>query len=176
MAVLEAISTTYLEADASSVTFGSIPSTYEHLQLRVSAQSNRAYQVDALGVNFNGDTGSNYWVQYMRGTGTSKSGWASAAVTEGSFYVALSGKYEVGRYGFLVADIFDYANANKNTTMTGVEGHFGKTSAGVDSPGVGLTSILWDNVAAVTSIALAPRNGTNFVRGSEFTLYGLNSA
>ena len=42
MAVIEAIATTYLEADAASVTFSSIPATYEHLQLRFNSRSDAA--------------------------------------------------------------------------------------------------------------------------------------
>ena len=36
MAVIEAISTTYLEADTTLIEWTSIPSTYEHLQIRAS--------------------------------------------------------------------------------------------------------------------------------------------
>ena len=45
MAVIEAISTVYLEADgaeASYLIWDDIPSTYESLEIRMSAQSNRA--------------------------------------------------------------------------------------------------------------------------------------
>ena len=41
MAVIEAIKTTYLEADVVTVTMSGIPGTYEHLQLRISARSTR---------------------------------------------------------------------------------------------------------------------------------------
>jgi hypothetical protein len=176
MAVIEAIATTYLEADTASVTFSGIPATYEHLQLRINAKSDRSYQVDAIDLNFNSDTGANYSLHYMRGVGSSPSAWGATGVTAGSLYVALTGAPGAARYGTVIADILDYANTNKNTTLMDVEGQTGLTTAGVFSPGVAFTSILWDSTAAVTSIAMAPRNGTNFVRGSEFTLYGLNSA
>ena len=39
MAVIEAITTTYLETDTAYVEFSSIPASYEHLQLRFSTCS-----------------------------------------------------------------------------------------------------------------------------------------
>ena len=56
MAVIEAIATTYLEADVASVTFSSIPTTYEHLQIRMHLKSDRsASDVDGLQIDFNDD-------------------------------------------------------------------------------------------------------------------------
>ena len=45
MAIIEAIATTYLEADAASVTFSSIPATYEHLQLRMTTRCTTASEL-----------------------------------------------------------------------------------------------------------------------------------
>jgi hypothetical protein len=55
MAVIEAIATTYLEADASSVTFSSLGS-YEHLQLRINARTSGSGNFENTAVTFNGVT------------------------------------------------------------------------------------------------------------------------
>ena len=61
-------------------------------------------------------------------------------------------------------DIMDYRNASKNTTMKSSGG------AAVDAT---FQSGLWVTTDALTSIALVPTGGSNFVRGSEFTLLGI---
>ena len=64
MAVIEAIATTYLEADAASVTFSTLGS-YEHLQIRMSTRSTVDDLHDMVKINLNSDTGSNYSRHYM---------------------------------------------------------------------------------------------------------------
>ena len=176
MAVIEAIATQYLEADAASVTFSGIPATYEHLQLRINSKSDRAYQWDPLDVVLNSDTGANYSYHKMEGAGSATAAGGSTGLTAVLTIWGTTGSPSAASYGTTVMDILDYANTNKNTTIQCLNGSLGYTTAGVFSPGVSMTSGLWASTAAVTSIAITVRNGTNFVRGSEFTLYGLNSA
>ena len=70
MAIMEAIATTYLEADAANVTFSSIPATYEHLQIRGTL---RGAVSGTLAIQLNSDTGSNYSRHQIYGNGTTKS-------------------------------------------------------------------------------------------------------
>jgi hypothetical protein len=171
MAVIEAIATTYLEADAASVTFTGIPTTYEHLQLRISGKEDATGADGAFGLQFNGDTTSNYVFHRMQGSNTTASG-ASATVQSGLwlYYYATNGD-DASLYGGGVIDILDYRNPNKNTTILQLAG-----TAGAGTPRVVFESGLWPYTPAVTSIAVIPGFGGNLVRGSEFTLYGLNSA
>ena len=177
MAVIEAIATTYLEADTATVTFSSLGS-YEHLQLRISSKSDRNYQWDPIRIAFNADTGSNYTYHALIGEGSSESvgyatGFTAALTIDGT---AGGSGQSASDYGISIVDILDYRNTNKNTTILCINGRLSYTSAPVWSSGVSLSGAFWDNTAAVTSIALSVQNGTNFVRGSEFTLYGLNSS
>jgi hypothetical protein len=173
MAIIEAIATTYLEADAASVTFDDIPSTYEHLQVRISARdvSNDVFESVYLQLGDTGhspvDTGTNYSRCYMYGTSST----ATAAAQTGSSDIWL-GKIAAatsnsGSYGSLIIDILDYANANKNTSV-----------AGSNSSGTGtyvrLTGGVWDDTSVVNAV-LIKGNG-NVVRGTEMTLYGIKSS
>ena len=173
MAVIEAIATTYLEADAASVTFDDIPSTYEHLQLRISMRDATADAFESIYLQLGDsghspvDTGTNYARHYMYGYTSS----AYAGSTSGDTNIWL-GKVAAATsvaatYGCLVVDILDYANANKNTTVVGL-----------DSSGTGdyvrFGSGLWTDASVVNAVKILG-NG-NLVRGSEFTLYGLNSS
>jgi len=169
MAAIEAIATTYLEANAASVTFSSLGS-YEHLQLRHNARTENAAGFGRILLQFNGDTGSNYSEHYMRGYSTT----VDAGGTAGATYInipRLSGATNPAtQYGSGIVDILDYRNTSKNTTTL--------TTAGIASSGYSeaiFYSGLWDSTAAVTSLLLTPGSG-DFMRGSEFTLYGLNSS
>ena len=176
MAVIEAIATTYLEADVASVTFTSIPATYEHLQLRMSPMGDRtASNTWYLYLRLNGDTGTNYSNHQMYGfSGTSQyvARYTGQDMHWTPHLPTLGGN--AASYGGHIIDIFDYANTNKNTTFSITSG----VATGTTS--VGWFSGLWDNTAAVDEIWLAPDNvGTDdciWQRGSSFTLYGLNSS
>jgi hypothetical protein len=176
MAVIEAIATQYLEADAASVTFDDIPSTYEHLQLRMSVRDIYPTTPTAsifirLGDSAHTpvDTGANYTRFHITGAGSTASagtGWNNTEIWLGK---ASGGTAAAEAYGTLIIDILDYANANKNTTVTGLVGipTYLTFRAG-----------LWLDTSVVNAVQMlsdGPATST-FARGSEFTLYGLNSA
>ena len=169
MAVIEAIATTYLEADVSSVTFSSLGS-YEHLQLRCDARTDDTDK-DMIKINFNGDTNSNYDRHYLRAysAGVQTGAYPDADSSYGGWIPGADLK--AAEYGTTIIDILDYRNASKNTTLIWLVGH-----AITGSPNMYFVSGVWRNTNAVTSIVATPRAGSNFRRGSEFSLYGLNSA
>ena len=119
-----------------------------------------------------GDTGSNY--SYHRMTGEDSTAGATGAASDTFIKVSSiqsdAGLSGAANYGGLIVDILDYRNGSKNTTVVGTSG---LTEAPIGKNRMTFFSGLWDNVAAVTSIVLAPSAGSNFIRGSEFTLYGI---
>ena len=127
MATMEAIQTTYLEADgaeASYIIWDDIPSTYEHLEIRFSAQSNRAsYGNDDMLIRLGDtghspvDTGSNYSYAYIYAHGSTEAGYASASQT--SMLVPRVSTQYAGAANFAGGSILimDYSNANKNTSV-----------------------------------------------------------
>jgi hypothetical protein len=157
------IATTTLAANASTVTFSSIPATYTHLQIRTMClTSASATDVKA---QFNGDTGSNYALHLLWGNGSSA---GSGGYTSQSYAVAGVTSITNANPASGIIDILDYANTGKNTTV--------RTLSGSDTNGSGgfiyLESGLWLNTAAVTSVVLSPYSGT-FNQHSSFTLYGI---
>lgn len=159
---------------SSSITFSSIPSDYEHLQIRFIARDNRSLAYSYFGLRFNGDTGNNYRNHYLKGTGS----------------VAVSGTDGVGArlssdgipgstatsnvFGAAVIDILDYKSTNKNKTVRLIVGN--DTNGGGD---IYFNSGLWfATPAAITSITIVDQsNGEgNFVQNSHFALYGIKSA
>ena len=171
MAVIEAIATTYLEADVVTVTMSGIPGTYEHLQLRISARSTRTSSAGWVRLGPNGDTSTgNKSHHRMQGSATTASAVADASTSSLIFYHMPSDyDADAGTYGGMVIDILDYANENKNTTFQQVSGWAGQ---GADYVVFG--SGLWAATTTMTSITLDSTDA--WTRGSEFTLFGLASS
>ena len=181
MAVIEAIATTYLEADASSVEFSSIPATYEHLQLRLNAKSNRTNSSDNVRIYLGDssdspvDTGSGYYCHYLLGAGATDGAGVNASNALRIMRVAGSKTDEdAANYGSTVVDILDYANANKNTTVLGIGGLVGDSSG--SGALVALSSGIWETASVVTAVRAQAADGSGWIRGSVFTLYGLKSS
>jgi hypothetical protein len=146
-----------------SVSFGSIPSTFKHLQIRFSIIGTGSQR---LGVQANGDTGgTNYAFHVLVGNGTS-------AFSDGSGnYSQLSIMY----YGRTIAlvptvgvfDLMDYTSTTKNKTsrsITGVDDN------GLSAGYIEMESSLWKSTSAVTSLTFLANSGT--FTGS-VALYGI---
>lgn len=159
----ESIATNTLSSDASSITFSSIPGTYQHLQIRILAAGSSG---GTPGINwrFNGDTGTNYSYHLLRGDGSSASAVGGASNNEGIGSLAGPGS---NKFGAAIMDIHDYASTSKYKTV--------RTFGGEDENGVGtirLCSSVWLNTNAITSITIKTSSG-NFISGSTFALYGI---
>ena len=173
MAVIEAIQTTYLEANASSVTFSSIPQTYEHLQLRYTltlAAISNTYQRLWLG-DGSADTGTTYSYHVIYAHDSSAGVWKGTGESNGIYLGQAPGNSNRAWTSPTIVDIFDYVNTNKNTTVQVFNFDGGDSTSTADY--VTFASGLWDSTAAVDTILINNRYGNNFLRGSEFSLYGI---
>lgn len=182
----ELITSTILTGSQSSVTFsnlGDYSSTYQHLQIRYVARTDRGtYADDAMTMTFNNDTTSgNYKSHVLSGGGSS--GFISGVSSDDDWFgttaignittnVASSGIFGSG-----VIDIFD-PYENKNTTSRNLSGfHVSDTAiASYAAVRIQLSSHLWMNTNAVSSITLDQGGGSNFVQYSRFSLYGLKAS
>ena len=146
---------------ASSVTFSSIPSTYTHLQLRITGMysaTNNMY------LQYNGDTAANYSWHQLYGDGSSaNSNGGSNQVLNYIGYSELGTTYP----SVNVVDILDYTNTNKYKTIRSLFG-FDRNGGGV----AGFLSGSWRNTNAITSITITP-NGGNIGQYTSFALYGV---
>jgi hypothetical protein len=176
MATLEAIETIYLESNEVSVQFSSIPATYDALQVRYSGRARNmstGYGIALLRFGTGGaavDTGSNYYRNHMRAVGTTLDITGSYASTSITPMMVTSAYEQVNLYATCVADIHNYAHPNKNTFVT--FNRFTPTTP-TGASEVGLGPGVWQSTAVVDSVFLKPNTG-DWIRGSEFTLYGWN--
>jgi hypothetical protein len=156
----------------ATITFSSIPSTYQHLQLRVFAQTNRSAATgDYLEIRFNSDTGSNYNGHLLGGNGTN----AVAAVEGNLTYMIaerISCTTQTNIFGAVIMDILDYKSTNKNKTTRHLGGY--DVNGDAQTNNIVLGSGLWiNNTTAINSIAIEPAGGTLFNQYSHFALYGI---
>jgi hypothetical protein len=167
----ELISTTVLASTATSVTFSlTAPqqAAYKHLQLRVASRSTDSQQYSDVLMRFNSDSASNYDWHYLSGGGSSVTSGYSGSVT-GIFGARSAGNTAVAsNFGVGVVDILDAQSTSKYKTTRALSGE-------VDSgyTQVLMTSGLWLNTAAISSISLVISQGGSFVTGSRFSLYGV---
>jgi len=174
----DSIATVTLSTSASTISFTSIPSTYTHLQLRGSIQSNRGgYNIDNATVRLNSDSGNNYSrhnVDASASTTTAPEAYGTGGASFGGPIPVVTGVATNVFNGF-VLDVLDYANTSKYKTMRILAGYDVNGTGGTGSFGgtVGLYSGAWQNTNAVTAITFAPVDGTNFTQYSTIALYGI---
>jgi hypothetical protein len=168
----ESIQTVTLSGTQATISFTSIPSTYKHLQIRATAQGNRAtYGDDNFKLVINSDTGSNYSEHWLRGDGSSASTLSGASQT--SMKSGALGTTTGGTFSGSVIDILDYANTSKYKTVRYLSGiDVNGTIAGYGGS-IYLGSGLWMSTSAITRLDFTPLNASNFTQYTKFALYGV---
>ncbi len=155
----ESIATVTVGAGGSSTaSFTSIPSTYQHLQIRMLAKTGDAGAFGSASMTINGAAGEQRHEFY--GTGSATGVGANAS----SFLVYVGG---TAQFGVAIVDILDYADTNKAKTSRGL--------GGVDNNGSGIVAItsgLETSTTAISSLTFTANSG-NFAQYSSFALYGI---
>lgn len=156
---------------ATNVEFTSIPGTFAHLQLRLTARTTiSASASDGIYVQFNGSTSSVYSFHRLVGTGSAAQAAAGSSLTETYIDRITGGASPANTFGVAVTDILDYANTNKYKTI--------RSLGGWDDNGNGVVTFSsgsWQSTNAITSIKLFLfSNG--FAQYSHIALYGIKAA
>ena len=159
-----------LNASTASVTFASIPQTgYTDLKVVVSARSDYAGVVETCNLQINGVTTATYPSRYVQGDGAA----ASSATTNisGSVPIGVVTGNTATSSTFGSAEIYlpNYTDSSNYQSLSGdsVSENNATTSY------TRLSAGLWQNNAAITTIAMFPYLGTNWLANSTFSLYGL---
>lgn len=156
-----------------SIDFTSIPSTYEHLQIRGIGRTKRNISASAsIQMRFNSDTSSTYANHYFYGDGSSVAAsalssypridWIATATDDGN---------TIGMFSPFIIDILDYSSTNKATTVRSLHGIDRNVSGYMV-----MSSGLWTNTAAITSISLIEGSGNGFAQYTTAALYGIKRA
>ena len=166
----ESIATATGTGSSGTITFSSIPSTYVSLQIRLIANDGGN---NNIGIRFNSDSTTSYANHRLEGDGSTASASANTSVNRALYIGQALGTGLANTFGVAIIDIHDYQSSTKNTTVRSFNGWDTNNSA--DGGVVRLSSGLWINTAAVTSVSLVDLGGS-FSTSSVFSLYGIKGA
>jgi hypothetical protein len=159
-----------LTTTTSSVTFTSIPQTYTDLVILSSFRSNRGNtNIGSFGIQFNG-TGSNLTKNRLLGDGSSAS---SAA---GGDALGNAAGNMANSFSSHTVYIPNYTSANYKSFSIDAATETNSTSTYTY---INLTSWLWSDTAAITSIEVrdySDSNANSLVQYSTFYLYGIKNS
>jgi hypothetical protein len=158
----QSIATTTAGTSTTTLSFTSIPSTFSHLQIRISGGNGSGQNVR---MQFNSDTGLNYMTHRLSANnGTS----VSSGVTGPSWdFINLAGNAGLNQNSPSIVDILDYTSTSKNKTVRALTGWDNNGSGYID-----YNSGLWfATPAAITRIDLTQTS--NWANGSTAALYGI---
>ena len=167
------ISSQTLGGTTASVTFSSIPSTYNDLKLVVSARGDAAAYAVTAKLSFNGDSATNYSFTYIKGNSSSAS---SARVSSATIdnAITIDGSSNTSNT-FGVAEIYI-----PNYNSTGSKPFFDidvieQNDTTANHSNIQANAHLYRGGSGISSIVLTPSSG-NFVQYSTFTLYGIRNS
>lgn len=148
----------------TGVTFSNIPQTYKHLMLIVNGKCSTGNS--DIGVQINGDTGSNYNWHMLWANGQTGTSAGSLRQTTTRMQITDWAYMDTNVYMNSIVTFHCYTNTNlwKTSNFKAVRGNSG---GGVD---VGQNT--WRNTNAITSLYVFGAN-QNFASGSTFSLYGI---
>jgi hypothetical protein len=167
----ELIETSLISSTTASVTFSTLPTSYTHLQIRLTGRSNRADFQDQTAIRFNGVTTTTYASHTLRATGAVVQ---SSNQTSFGFMFApqafdlFAASESASRFGAGIIDILDFKNGNKTKTIRMLSG----TAGGTQVRDIALTSGFNTSTDALTSVTIFPRNGS-WVSGTRISIYGI---
>jgi hypothetical protein len=166
---MKLIAKNVLGSSAASVTFSSIPATYDDLYLVVSGRTDRALVTDSAILEFNGASMTGSSTRYLFGDGASATSSSESNKVYGAQCTGANAT--ASTFGNSECYIPNYTgSAKKSVSVTGVNENNATTAY------IFAFASLWDNTAAITSIVLKPNVGPNFVSGSSFYLFGITKS
>jgi hypothetical protein len=167
------ISSQTLGGTTASVTFSSIPSTYNDLKLVVSARGDTAAYPVAINLKLNSDTATNYSYTNLLGNSSTVlstrassqtvdaisnvDGASATASTFGAWEIYIPNYTSTGSKPFFGIDVVE----TNDTTAAHAE--------------IQANAHLYRGASGISSITLTPSSG-NFVQYSTFTLYGIKNS
>jgi hypothetical protein len=161
------IASTTLSSTAADVTFSSLGS-YTDIRVEVSCQTSEASNI---GLQFNGDTATNYdWVS-LNGRSEGGSPVSAKASNAASLSINWYTASVTNAWAKIFVDIMSYRNSTRKTILSRAI----TTSGNSTFSGNELIAGTWRSTSAITSIKVISGGGT-FNVGTTITLYGIQAA
>jgi hypothetical protein len=159
----EKIASTTLSSTALTIDFTSISSAYTDIVLIITGTI--ATGGNTVYCRINGDTGSNYSVTGILGTGTTV---GNSRLTNNTNGVAVGGfnGYDTSQF----TAILNFNNYANTTTYKTALGRWNQTSS------VEANISLWRNTSAINQLTIRNNGSQNFNSGTTATIYGILKA
>ena len=157
-----ALASNTLSSTAATVTFSSISGAYTDLVLIGNGTASSG--AGEVGIQFNGDTASNYSSTYLYGNGAAATTGRSTGYTQ--IYLERNATFRTTTRPMFRANIMNYSNTTTYKTVL---------TRGDSQESTDIVVGLWRSTAAITSI-LIDGAGATFAIGTTFTLYGILAA
>ena len=167
------ISSQTLGGTTASVTFSSIPSTYNDLKLVVSARGDAAAYPVAINLKLNSDTATNYSYTNLLGNSSAASSTRASSQTVDAISNVDGASATASTFGSWEIYIPNY-------TSTGSKPFFGidvveTNDVTAQHAEIQANAHLYRGASGISSITLTPSSG-NFVQYSDFYLYGIKNS
>lgn len=166
---LTLISEVVTAASQANVTFSSIATTWRDLEVRVRGRGDTASQNVECFIQFNGDTGNNYWFERMVTAGGSPGAGESIAGTSISICYLAAATGVSNLASGTSCNVFNYRDT---TFFKPVTSH--STISNTTASGQTYLVVLsghWGSTSAINAVKVFLAAG-NFVDGSVVSLYG----
>ena len=175
MAAFTVIDHTELGAAASSWDVTSIPSSYDHLLVKVSARQDGAYHYVNVYITLNGDTGNNYSHTTIRADSATIETNQNASRANIHYCMTPAASATADTFGAMTIYIPHYANTANFKQM--IASSAAENASATDSEWwLNQTAGLWSDTSAVDQITIDAYSTDDFVQYSTFTLYGVTGA
>lgn len=166
------LETIRLGGNAASVEFINLAryADYQHLQIRMSLRSSNAALWEETRINFNGSA-TGYRSHTMFGYESSPPISTQDTAAYVRIFFSAGNNGPAGAFSAAIVDILDPFETTKSKVTRSLSG---RVPLGGENR-VGLSSGLWSNTAAISSMVIAPTSGSSWIAGSRFSLYGLRA-
>jgi hypothetical protein len=161
-----------IDNPVSSVVFNNLSQyagVYRHLQIIITARSNRNDTFDAIGLRINDVSTNDYAAHYLASDGATV--FSSAEVPSNRILIGNpdAATAEANVFSAQSVEILDAFSTTKNTIVRALSGSV------ANRPRVFLHSGVWLNTASIASITLFSTTANAFVQGSRFSIYGVTA-
>lgn len=156
---------TTLTADTPSISIPVVAGNYG-LQLMLSLRTDRAANTDdSIRIRLNSDTASTYQTAYMKGGAAT-----TYSITTG-FQIDFGAAAATSTSGLYAYSIVKFSRVSDAAARAGRFDTVHQATTGT-SPNFLEGATWYPTAVAISSIQIVPVNGSNFVAGSQYALYG----
>jgi hypothetical protein len=176
MASYRLIQTATITSLTAAVTFSSIPQTFEDLLIMGIGRSDYGNNITNFRVRLNNDTGSFYYwyLQYSFNSTPTTNTNAKASTYGNSGIVAATDGVAISSPAYMYLSNYTNTGSNKAwQSLTGAEMPF--ASSTFYGAYQGSNNYAPTSDAAITTISLIPQQGTGWVAGTSYSLYGISN-